>query len=145
MIPIAGEAVHALRMLDVHQLPDDVGALKAMILEREAIIESREARIEALEAQLALLKRRQFGRSSERLDRAIAQLELALEDLREDDGLAVGRLGIDAAPTVERARPKRAPLPAHLPTEDMCARRAGDLSRLRRGAASARRRRARGA
>jgi transposase len=113
-------------MLDGHQLPDDVAVLKAMILDREALIDardavikSREARIEALEAQLALLKRRQFGKSSEKLDRAIAQLELALEELREDDGAALGRLGQGAAPTVERAQPKRAALPEHLPTEDI--------------------------
>ena len=78
-------------MLDVHQLPDDIDALKAMIVAREALIESRDARIETLEAQLALLKRRQFGQSSEKLERAIAQLEFALEDLQEDAGLAAGR------------------------------------------------------
>mgnify|MGYP001562802793 FL=1 len=106
-------------MLDVHQLPDDVAALKAMIVAREALIESRDARIEALEAQLALLKRRQFGQSSEKLDRAIAQLELKLEDLREDEGLAAARLPADAPASVERLQPKRAPLPDHLPCEDI--------------------------
>ncbi len=38
-------------MLDPAALPDDVVALKAMLVEREALIESRDARIAALEAQ----------------------------------------------------------------------------------------------
>jgi hypothetical protein len=111
-------------MLDAAALPDDIGALKAMIVEREALIESgnaalaeRDAHIAALEAQLALLKRRQFGQSSERLGNAIAQLELALEELREDDGGANERIAA-RAPTA-RSQPKRAPLPEHLPLEEI--------------------------
>lgn len=119
MIPFGGEAVHDRGMLEVHQLPDDVDALKAMIIEREALLESRDARIAALEAQFAVLKRRQFGKSSEKLDAAIAQLELALEELREDDGLIAGRFGPEAAATIERGRPKRLSLPDHLPCEDI--------------------------
>lgn len=126
-------------MLDVHQLPDDINALKAMIVAREALIESRDARIEALEAQLALLKRRQFGQSSEKLERAIAQLEFALEDLQEDGGLAAGRLGALAgeASSPERRVPVRGLLPDHLPTEDIvhaapdaCPACGGELRRL---------------
>lgn len=111
-------------MLDPASLPDDVGALKAMIVEREALIErgnaalaERDAHIAALEAQLALLKRRQFGQSSEKLGNAIAQLELALEELREDDGAANERIAA-RAPT-SRGQPKRAPLPEHLPLEEI--------------------------
>lgn len=121
----------ASSMLDAAALPDDIGALKAMIVEREALIErgnaaleERDARIVALEAQLALLKRRQFGQSSEKLSSAIAQLELALEELREDDGSADQRLET-AAPARGQTRgqpqgqPKRAPLPEHLPLEEI--------------------------
>jgi transposase len=106
-------------MLDLSALPDDVVALKAMIVEREVLIESRNARIAALEAQLALLKRRQFGQSSEKLSSAIAQLELALEDLREDDGAAKARSEMTAPALRERSQPKRAPLPEHLPCEEI--------------------------
>lgn len=108
-------------MLGFDQLPDDVDALKRMIVEREVLIESRDARIEALEAQLALLKRRQFGHSSEKLSAAIAQLEFALEELQEDEGLAAGRPGVDAgeAPLRERGVPARGPLPDHLPCEEI--------------------------
>jgi transposase len=105
-------------MLDLAALPDDVAALKAMLIEREALIESRDARIAALEAQLALLKRRQFGQSSEKLSSAIAQLELALEEAREDDGAANERT-LKAAPAAARSQPKRAPLPEHLPCEEI--------------------------
>lgn len=126
-------------MLDVHQLPDDINALKAMIVAREALIESRDARIEALEAQLALLKRSQFGQSSEKLERAIVQLEFALEDLQEDGGLAAERLGALAgeASSPERRVPVRGLLPDHLPTEDIvhaapdaCPACGGELRRL---------------
>lgn len=112
-------------MLDAAALPDDIGALKAMIVEREALIESREAalaerdaHIAALEAQLALLRRRQFGQSSEKLSSAIAQMELALEDLREDNGSANQR-SPKSALTAESGQPKRAPLPEHLPLEEI--------------------------
>lgn len=105
-------------MLDPAALPDDVAALKAMLVEREALIESRDARIAALEAQLALLKRRQFGQSSEKLSSAIAQLELALEEAREDDGAANERT-LRAAPAAARSQPRRAPLPEHLPCEEI--------------------------
>lgn len=113
-------------MLDSDQLPDDVAALKAMIVERDAriqeqdaAIERRDARIEALEARLALLRRRQFGQSSEKLVQAIAQLEFALEELREDDG-AVSQNVEAAAPAAEpRRQPRRAPLPEHLPCEEI--------------------------
>jgi transposase len=113
-------------MLDVHQLPDDVAALRRIVAEqasaikaRDALLNERDARIAALEAQLAVLKRRQFGTSSEKLDRAIAQLELALEELCEDDGIAHARLAPHSTTTIERAKPKRAPLPEHLPMEDI--------------------------
>lgn len=105
-------------MLDVHQLPDDVATLKRIVAEQAAALGARDARIAALEAQLAVLKRRQYGKSSEKLDRAIAQLELALEELREDDGFAAERIEVDSGP-IARAQLKRASLPDHLPCEDV--------------------------
>ena len=43
----------------------------------------RDGIIERLKAQLAWLRRQQFGRSSEKIEREIDQLELQLEDLEE--------------------------------------------------------------
>src|SRR5712664_3152259 len=43
---------------------------------------SREAEIEHLKLLIAKLRRMQFGRSSEKLDRQIDQLELRLEELQ---------------------------------------------------------------
>jgi transposase len=63
--------------LDLSALPDEVRALIAM----------QAATIARLQAQLAKLRRMHFGRSSERLASSTAQLELALEDLEEQQAL----------------------------------------------------------
>jgi septal ring factor EnvC (AmiA/AmiB activator) len=56
-------------------------ALRAQLAERDAALDVANAQIEALSFSLAVLRRRQFGQSSERLATEIAQLELRLEDL----------------------------------------------------------------
>ncbi len=48
---------------------------------------------------IAKLRRMQFGRRSEKLDRQIEQIELRLEDLQADEGAA------DAAAALEAKRP----------------------------------------
>jgi hypothetical protein len=68
---------HDAVALDLSGLPDEVRALIAM----------QAATIARLQAQLAKLRRMHFGRSSERLASSIAQLELALEDLEEQQAL----------------------------------------------------------
>src|SRR6202521_5120190 len=81
-----------------------LGEKEALLIERERIIAEKETqlaerdrviavrdaelyaktlRIEHLKAQLAVLRRARFGRSSEKLDREIEQLELVLGDLEE--------------------------------------------------------------
>src|SRR5690349_13245613 len=84
-------------------LPNDVQALQQLVIEqrvllqlrdqalqaREVELQSRDLLIQKLKVELARLKRMQFGRSSERLDTEIAQLELALEEL-EGAGAASG-------------------------------------------------------
>lgn len=90
-------------------LPDDILALKALVLAREAALREREGdlanlrdtvttlqktlsdrtlEIEHLKLWIAKLQRMQFGRKSEKIDRQIEQLELRLEDLQADDGAA---------------------------------------------------------
>jgi transposase len=73
--------------------------------------------IEKLKAQIARLRRLQFGRSSEKLDTTIAQLELLLDDIEEERGESEEHQA-SAPDAVERARPVRRPLPEHLPREE---------------------------
>ncbi|MEL7000844.1 MAG: IS66 family transposase, partial [Pseudomonadota bacterium] len=70
------------------QLPDDIAALKAIILSEraeaaqlEASVKAYEGLVQALKVRIAKLRRQKFGRSSEKISREIEQLELALEAL----------------------------------------------------------------
>ncbi len=104
----------------VADLPDDVDSLRAMIVaqatklgEANRLLHTRDTLIEKLKAQLALLRRARYGASSEKVDREIEQLELALEDI---EALA----GETAPPSIhkveaEKSKPARQPLPDHLP------------------------------
>src|ERR1700758_792334 len=56
--------------------------LKALIVSQHELIVSRDSEIEQLKLLIAKLRRMQFGRSSEKLDRQIEQLELRLEELQ---------------------------------------------------------------
>ena len=69
-------------------LPDDPVALKAMIaaLQAEnekmsATLRAHDLLVQALRVRIARLQKQRFGASSERIEREIEQLELALEDL----------------------------------------------------------------
>src|ERR1700691_3452970 len=59
----------------------------------------------------------QFGRSSEKLDRQIEQLELRLEALQQNDAETVAAMPEKIATVELAARSVRRPLPAHLPRE----------------------------
>lgn len=116
-------------MLDAAHLPDDIAALKAMLLAREAALQASEARVAHLSAELstrtaeiehlklvlAKLRRMQFGRRSEKLDLQIEQLELKLEDLEAEAAVAEAQAPVEMAP---RRKAERKPLPAHLPREE---------------------------
>ncbi|CAE6855069.1 IS66 family transposase IS883 [Paraburkholderia aspalathi] len=107
-------------MSDASDLPDDIDALKALLLEARASLAERDLEIERLKAQIDKLKRMQFGRKSEKLNREIAELETRLEDLTASRGVAEmreaqsGGRSRSAAP--ERA--SREALPEHLPREE---------------------------
>ncbi|EJO59668.1 TPA: IS66 family transposase [Burkholderia multivorans] len=118
-------------------LPDDVDALKAMVANLREQLSSRTIEIEHLKLTIAKLRRMQFGRKSEKLDRQIEQLELRLEDLQADEGAAAAA----SAPRKTRAHreaPVREPLPAHLerdervhlPAEENCPECGGTLKLL---------------
>src|SRR5471032_1114007 len=124
-------------MLNHADLPDDIDALKALLLaseqtlrERDAVIlahdelvaglraqlTTTEVEIEHLKLMIAKLRRMQFGRKSEKLDHQIEQLELQLEDLQADEGEVAKALPeTDRTP---RNKPVRKPLPEHLPRDE---------------------------
>ncbi|MGH7022553.1 MAG: IS66 family transposase [Caulobacteraceae bacterium] len=97
-------------------LPADPDALRALAASLRAELKARDLIIEQLKAQLAALRRARFGRSSEKLEREIEQLELVLGDLEEGQGARAERAG-QRPPPEPLERPRRAPLPPHLPRE----------------------------
>src|SRR5579863_2344068 len=66
--------------------------LKALIVSQHKLIVSRDSEIEQLKLLIAKLRRMQFGRSSEKLDRQIEQLELQLEALQVNDAEMVAAM-----------------------------------------------------
>lgn len=109
-------------------LPSDPDALRAFALACQAelsaavtAVQLGRLEIEKLKVQLARLRRMQFGRSSERLDREIQQLELKLEELETGEAQSEAATVTTSSPTArpERLKPKRQPLPDHLPREEV--------------------------
>jgi transposase len=113
-------------VLNAASLPDDIDRLKQLVLRQHALIEvahaqllSRDVLIEKLKIELVRLKRARFGRSSERLDTQIAQLELTLEELEASDR-QIALPGAEPIPSntpLIEVKPVRKSLPAHLPRE----------------------------
>lgn len=100
------------------------GEIKREIAARDAEIHAKTLHIEKLKAELAALRRARFGRSSEKLDRTIEQLELAISDLEENEAeseaRSTGMTAGEAKPVRQRARGgTRRPLPDHLPREEV--------------------------
>ena len=104
-----------------YRTPDDeIAALRHELAAARAQLGTAAVEIEQLRAQLAALRRQQYGRSSERLDAEIAQLELRLEDLEENAAEHQAARPDPAPPTAPsrpRAKAVRRPLPDHLPRE----------------------------
>src|SRR5664279_1339600 len=125
--------------LATEPLPADPAALRSFAAELQtelarneielaanaAEIHAKTLHIEKLKMQLAVLRRARFGRSSEKLDHDIEQLELLIGELEEDVAAQDARANDDAAktgPTTPakprpRKQPGRKPLPEHLPRE----------------------------
>src|SRR3954453_17369350 len=125
--------------LATHPLPADPAELRsfAVSLQAElahkdlelaanaAEIHAKTLHIEKLKIQLATLRRARFGRSSEKLDGEIEQLELLIGELEEDaaaqdaraDGAAAKATPASPAGPRARKQPVRQPLPEHLPRE----------------------------
>src|SRR5258708_36310758 len=124
---------HTARMTSAAVLSDleslDRDALKALIvtqhgqlLSHHEQLRSNKNEIESLQLLIAKLRRTQFGRKSEKLDRQIAQLELKLEELQAQQA-EHGREAESPLPPAASSglhtsdRPARRPLPKHLPRE----------------------------
>ncbi|MBB6414429.1 IS66 family transposase [Mesorhizobium sangaii] len=113
----------------VSPLPDDVEALKALVVSMGAELAAARAKASATEAlighlklQIAKLRREQYGPSAERSRRLLDQLELQLEELEatasEDDLAAEAAATRTTSVTAfERKRPVKKPFPEHLPRE----------------------------
>ena len=121
---------------DLHDIPDDLEALRAaLVAERgrriaaeaeatavKAKVSSAEALIAHMKLQLEKMRRAFYGTRSERTARLIEQMELQLEELEtsaSEDDLAAEQA---AARTTQvaafpRKRPARKPFPDHLPRE----------------------------
>jgi transposase len=104
-------------------LPDDIATLKRLIAEMARDAVAAQAAIAKLKLQLARDRRAEFGRSSEKLVREAEPLELAIESLETDQAerLAAASPAVTAAieEAVERHKPARRPLPAHLLREEI--------------------------
>ncbi len=102
-------------------LPADPDELRAFAASLQAELYAKTLQIEQLKAQLAALRRARFGRSSEKLDREIEQLELLIGEIEESSAArseSTESLQSSApAHKGERVQPVRKPLPAHLPRE----------------------------
>src|ERR1700749_4159726 len=112
-------------MLDAAaNLPDDPARLKAMVAQLQAenanltaTLRPHDLMVQALRLRIARLKKQAFGKSSERIEREIEQLQLALEDrlVTEAERVVVGNEKDDphgapaATSTGAKARPSRRP------------------------------------
>jgi transposase len=119
------------------ELPTDPVELHAFALAcqselkvAELSVQYKALEIEKLKLQIATLRRMQFGRSSERITRQIEQLELRLEELETGKAEVAAKVEAEAAepppPIRERAKPKRQPLPDHLPRREVVQQPADD-------------------
>ena len=111
-------------------LPENIAGLhaiiasqQALLAEKQTLLVERDAEIELLRVRLAALLRQRFGKSSEKLDLEIEQLELMLNVL-ETSGSELNR---ERKPDTEtkfdnvsnKIKPSRKSLPKDLPREEI--------------------------
>src|SRR3990172_5053825 len=105
-------------MLNARDLPDDRQAPKGLIIDQQTRLTERDHEIEHLKLLIAKLRRLQFGRSSEKLDAKIGQLELLVEELEANRASREAHtLEVPRAKKKKRDRPGGRRLPARLPRE----------------------------
>jgi transposase len=109
------------------KLPENIDELRAFAACLQDELYAKTLHLEKVKAQLAVLKRARFGRSSEKLDRDIEQMELMLGELEEGQAQVQAKrekqADVVAPPAVQveakkqRAEKARRELPEHLPRE----------------------------
>ncbi len=100
---------------DLENLPSDTALLHALVRDMAGVVAQRNDEIERLQAIIKKLQRMQFGKRSERLDPD--QLALGLEYIDTDIGAVEEK--IEQTAPIRKDCPHRAPLPAHLPREEV--------------------------
>jgi transposase len=105
-------------------LPNDIDALKGLIVEHsralevaEALCISQKLELEKLRFQIAVMKRERYGRSSEQLDPQLTQMQLSIEDLAAS--LAEQPQEVRPVSKEPVQQSVRRALPAHLPREEI--------------------------
>src|SRR5215475_9421055 len=101
--------------LDLNNLPSDTVLLHLLVRDMASVVEQRDGEIERLQLIIKQLQRTQFGRRSERLD--ADQLALGLEDVETDQVCVEAAQEPVAKP--KDSKPRRKPLPDHLPREEV--------------------------
>jgi len=103
-------------MITASKLPNDISALKALLVDSEDRNVRKDDRIERLEKLVAEFKRALFGSKSEKV--AIDQYELALEDIETAIAAIIAEdeqdVGLNPKPKDPR-KTNLGPLPKHLP------------------------------
>ena len=104
--------------------PDELRTLAAQLMaqvgENERELRYRQTRIDQLTHEIAVLKRLHFGKRSEQLN--VEQMSLLNEAIDADLAaleIELEQLQSNTAPDKQRQKPKRAPLPPHLPRTDI--------------------------
>jgi transposase len=97
-------------------LPDDPQKLQQMVLQMQAQLAQKDTLILTLQQQLLVLRRRQFGRSSEQVGKQIHQIELQLEEL-ETQAAQTADVTLPGAQKKDAPK-RRVALPSHLPREE---------------------------
>src|SRR5580693_4907868 len=98
-------------------LPETFDELRSFAESLQSELYAKTLHIEKLKMQLAVLRRARFGRSSEKLDLQIEQMELMLGELEE--GQAENTATLPAPSSIstplqrEKTQPKRHALPEH--------------------------------
>jgi transposase len=110
-------------MRSAADLPDDIDELKHRLMAAEAGLLAKTLEAEKLRFELARLRRMSFGQSSERIERAIDQLELRLEEIETtasdtSEPATVANPERDPAPLEAGEEKVRRKLPKHLPRRE---------------------------